>query len=177
MKIYRITSRKYKNKYEGLGGTKVLGRWHHEPIPILYASQATILCAAELIANSKRLPFVRYIQFFDIPGNNILDFRNVDGVRLSKDWKNDPMHKSCDELSKIWMYKTSKPALLIPSVLTPTEYNILLNPKFIKNEWIDAKPLLFHFDKRLSIPSKSKKDGNENDTKQRVMKLRKLWKL
>ncbi len=47
----------------------------------------------------------------------------------------------------------------------------------IKDEWIDAKPLLFHFDKRLSIPSKSRKDGNENDTKQRVLKLRKLWKL
>ncbi len=174
MIAYRITKSKYKNNYSGVGGTLSYGKWHHEPVPIVYASQATILAATELMVNSKVLPNTRFVQSYDIPKSEILNFKDITTIRLPKKWYIEPRPESCNLIRKIWMNDSKKAALIVPSVLTPTEMNILINPLFLKSDWIKADPFSFHFDKRLSIPSKSKPDGKENETRKIIKMLRRI---
>ncbi|HBH24475.1 MAG TPA: hypothetical protein DDY13_13770 [Cytophagales bacterium] len=173
MKIYRITKKQYKDSYDGIGGTRVLGRWHHKPVPILYASQATILSAAEMIVNATVLPRNRYVQVVDIPDKEIISYSDVKGARLSKNWNKEPMHPSCHKISMKWM-GSNYAAMLAPSTLTPTEMNVLINPEYFDDRWIAQRPFIYDFDPRMAISLKGQPDGKASQTKKIIQHLRKV---
>ncbi|MCK5281456.1 MAG: RES domain-containing protein [Cyclobacteriaceae bacterium] len=174
MVFYRITKESYKDSYDGIGGTKELGRWHNIPINIMYASEATILCAAELIVHSKKLPRSRYVQHFNIPNNKTVKFTDIGNNLYENGWDIDISKTIRNEMRRYWMNKTDYCAMIIPSVLTLTEMNVLINPSLLNKEWINES-FSYIFDQRLTTAAYDRSDGNENETKKRVRLLRVLW--
>ena len=140
----------------------------------MYASEATILCAAELIVHSKKLPHSRYVQHFDIPDKNIVKYTDIGNQLYGKGWDTDTSVTIRNEMRRQWMGKTDYCAMIIPSVLSPTEMNVLINPGKLKPEWIN-KPFSYVLDQRLTTASYDRSDGNEDETKRSVKLLRLLW--
>lgn len=77
--------------------------------------------------------------------------------------------------SKLFHFsKTDDCAMIIPSVLTSTEMNVLINPGKLKPDSIN-EPFSYVFDQRLTTASYDRSDGNEDETKKKVRLLRLLW--
>ncbi|MCG8306703.1 MAG: RES family NAD+ phosphorylase [Cytophagales bacterium] len=174
MLFYRITKESYKDSYDGTGGTIELGRWHNVPVKVMYASEATILCAAELIVHSRKLPHSRYVQEFDIPDKKTVKFKDIGNQLFETGWDENISSAMRNEMRAYFMNKTDFCAMIIPSVLTPTEMNVLINPARLIQDWIN-EPFSYVFDQRLTTSSYDRSDGNENETKRSVRLLRLLW--
>ena len=122
------------------------GRWHTEGHPIIYTAQSLSLAALEILVHLKETqaiePFLSYAA--EIPDDLILKPESY------------PTHwKSRIEVSRAfggaWLEAKTTPALRVPTVLAPGEWNVLVNPLHpdFSLSWIQARPERFSFDARL----------------------------
>ena len=132
------------------------------------------ICYPELIVHSKKLPYSRYIQQFDIPDQKMVTYTDIGSKLFKKGWDTNISKTVRNEMRRHWMKKTEYCAMIIPSVLTPTEMNVLINPAQLNQDWIN-EPFSYVFDQRLTTAVYARSDGNESETRKRVRLLRLLW--
>lgn len=121
-------------------------RWHTAGHPIVYTAQSLSLAALEILVRLKQTndiqPFYAYSA--EIPDSLILKPNSF-----------PPRWKSRIALGRAfgdkWLEAKSSPAMLVPTVITPGEWNILLNPEHpqFSPEWIVTGPDAYTFDARL----------------------------
>lgn len=129
MRTWRICREAYaKDPLSGRGGLFTSGRWHTRGRRIVYSSATLSLAALELLVHADKdtLP-VDLVQIeIDIPSD--LALARVDLSELPKTWRSHPSPSAVQALGNHWLTAMSSAAVMVPSALIPSEWNILINP-------------------------------------------------
>lgn len=152
MKAVRITLKKYGRTKEdalgGLSGYATDGRWHTAGRWLDYAAQTRSLAALERLVHYKRFdalePHVIYA--LEIPDASIQRC----GTPPSG-WNQTHPSPATQAVGNDWHDTEASPALLVPSVVSPGEFNVLLNTRHPhwRWSWVVSGPEEFHFDPRI----------------------------
>jgi RES domain-containing protein len=156
MRVFRvgaaIFTRTRKEAFSGKGGLHASGRWHTAGHPVVYTAQSLSLAALEILVRLKQTndiqPFYAYSA--EIPDSLIL-----------KPDSSPARWKSRRGVSRAfgdaWLEAKTTPAMLVPTIITPGEWNVLINPmqSQFSLKWIASGPDAFTFDARL-LPIKKK---------------------
>jgi RES domain-containing protein len=150
MRVFRIGAalftRTRKEAFSGNGGLYASARWHTAGQPIVYTAQSLSLAALEILVRLKQTndiqPFCAYSA--EIPDQLIL---KPDSYPMR--WKSRIAVSRA--FGDAWLKAKTTPALLVPAIMTPGEWNVLINPlhpQFSLN-WIVTGTYAYAFDARL----------------------------
>ena len=150
MRVFRIGvalfARTRKQAFSGQGGLYASARWHTAGHPIIYTAQSLSLAALEILVRLKQTndiqPFYAYPA--DIPEAFILKPNSYPAR-----WKSRMAVSR--SFGDAWLEAKTSPAILVPTVITPGEWNVLLNPLHpqFSMKWVTTGPDAHTFDARL----------------------------
>ena len=150
MRVFRIGAalfaRTRKQAFSGQGGLYASARWHTAGHPIIYTAQSLSLAALEILVRLKQTndiqPFYAYSA--DIPEAFILKPNSYPAR-----WKSRMAVSR--SFGDAWLEAKTSTAILVPTVITPGEWNVLLNPLHpqFSMKWVTTGPDAYTFDARL----------------------------
>ena len=150
MRAFRIVKKKHAlSAFSGEGARAYGGRWNYPGIPMVYAAHTRALAALESLAHyggaERRMAFVTFeIEFPDKIAIHL------DAAALPGDWRSGEPRASTQGLGSEWQQSGRSAALVVPSVLVPQEFCVLLNPEHANIDKIMLSyPEPFEFDARL----------------------------
>ena len=150
MQAFRIVKKRHAlTAFSGEGARAYGGRWNYPGIPMVYAAHTRALAALESLAHfagaERRLEFVTFE--IEIPGKLAIHVATAD---LPRDWRSEEPGASTQELGSEWQLGGRSAALVVPSVLVPQEFCVLLNPEHADIDKIMVSyPEPFEFDGTL----------------------------
>lgn len=132
------------------GATLSVGRWHEESQEVIYASQhySTALLDSLVYVNDRPVN-QRYVE---IEINPDISFEIVSPNDLNG-W--DAVNSSvARQFGSQWLQQARSALLLVPCVIAPLDYNVLLNPNHpdAPNGWQVSDEFKVHWDHRLFQP-------------------------
>ena len=112
----------------GAGAKTSGGRWNSKGTPVLYCSTNISLATLETVHYLRNggLPFNRYLVRIDVP-DAVWKTRQVLDP-LPGGWDAIPAGLSSRTAGDAWIASSASALLLVPSVIVPDEYNVLINP-------------------------------------------------
>ena len=136
--------------FTGEGARLYGGRWNHRGTAMVYLADSLSLAVLEsfvhlIPAEKKTLCFAYQIM---IPDQ--LEMDKIILEQLPANWRALPAPEQCKDVGTDWVAANQSVALVVPSVLVPVQFNILLNPEHPDfdhiqiEEWGD-----FSFDPRM----------------------------
>ena len=128
MKLYRACSFKYLHDLSGAGARINGGRWNSVGKAALYTSENKSLAILEVLANTP-LAILRAnfsILTLEITGSFSTDEYAVKD--LPDGWNAYPVPISITRLGDRWLTDGKTLLLKVPSVIVPSEYNVIINP-------------------------------------------------
>src|SRR5271157_933435 len=150
MRVFRIGAalftRSRKEAFSGNGGLYASARWHTAGQPVVYTAQSLSLAALELLVRLKQTndiqPFYAYSA--EVPDPLILKPNSFPAR-----WKTQLAVSRA--FGDAWLEAKTAPAMLVPTIITPGEWNVLLNPLHpqFSLKWIVTGPDAYTFDARL----------------------------
>ena len=147
--VFRLVRRSLATEaFTGQGAAKYGGRWNSKSVPVVYASATLSLAALETLVHIDRTLPIEYVFFVIEVGEKLIT--ELEKASLPKRWREFPATSQTQKLGDAWAASQVSPALRVPSVIIPTEFNYLLNPahpKFPALKISKAQPL--SFDPRL----------------------------
>ncbi|NHZ66661.1 RES family NAD+ phosphorylase [Massilia genomosp. 1] len=113
----------------GTGAKISGGRWNSKGTPLVYSASNIALATIETVhyLSNGGLPFDRYLVRIDIPGI-VWGARQV-LAPLPGGWDAIPAGLSARNAGDRWVASGATALLLVPSVIVPDEYNVLINPR------------------------------------------------
>lgn len=150
MRAFRIVKKRHTlTAFSGEGARAYGGRWNHPGIPMVYAAQTRALAALESLAHfggaERRMAFVTFE--IEIPDKLAI---HLAAASLPRDWRRAEPSTSTQGLGSEWQRSGRSAALVVPSVLIPQEFCVLLNPEHRDTDKIMVSyPGAFEFDDRL----------------------------
>lgn len=150
MIAWRLTTQRAIEKaFSGQGARRAGGRWNGKGIPLVYAADSLSLAALEVLVHfDVDIAPLRYHAFrVEIPDDavHVLSTRS-----LPRNWRAIPPAQQTMKLGSEWADGMRSLALAVPSVIIPTQQNILINPRHPRfGEIRIASPRGFSFDRRL----------------------------
>ena len=128
MKVYRITREKYKNDLSGTGAKIYGGRWNPIGMSALYVSESKALAILELLVHTPKdiIPPRYKLLSIEIPFDNTQQLISIKS--LPKDWRKNPAVDELKEIGEKLLLKENNLAIRAPSVIVPSEFNIVINP-------------------------------------------------
>ncbi len=136
--------------FSGEGSRLVAGRWHSRGRAVVYAASSLSLAALEkfvhLGEDGDRIRFVSYE--VRIPkAVRVVEWRLAD---MPSDWRAQPAPASTQKMGDRWLADHKSAVLILPSVITPSESNVLLNPAHPQFGQIGVfGPRAYSFDPRM----------------------------
>jgi RES domain-containing protein len=150
---WRIVLRKFgrtrRTAFGGSSGFSVDGRWHTAGRHLDYAAQSLSLAILERLVHYKRFdalePHVLYV--VDVPRAAI-----ESAPVPPRGWDADEPARTAQAIGDSWYDERRSPALVVPSAVTPGEYNLIINSSHPgwQWEWVISGPVSFSFDARLA---------------------------
>ena len=150
MLLQRIGSKKFcatrSATFGGQGSLYGDGRWHHRGRLVVYTASHRSLALLEVHAHLDRKnqlqPFVAWE--IEVPDKFI-----VEPGALPRGWLSDL--EATRTYGDAWLVARSSVGLCVPSVIVPSEMNVLLNPAHpdFDLKWVRRGPHPVHFDSRL----------------------------
>jgi RES domain-containing protein len=144
------------NAFDGEGARLYPGRWNGAGVPVVYCSSSLSLATIEMLVHVDpgNLPLDLVVVRAELPDS--VKAERIDRASLPADWREYPGPTSLQELGSQWAASLRTAALVVPSVITPIEDNVLLNPRRPDAARIVAgAPEPFAFDPRLlKVPSR-----------------------
>ena len=150
MQAFRIVKKRHAlSAFSGEGARAFGGRWNFPGIPMVYSAHTRALAALESLAHfggaERRMAFVTFE--IEIPDSLAI---HVEVAALPRNWRSDEPSASTQGLGSDWQLSGRSAALVVPSVLVPQEYCVLLNPEHPDTDNILVSyPEPFTFDARL----------------------------
>jgi RES domain-containing protein len=150
MRAFRIVKKRHAlTAFSGDGARTYGGRWNLPGTPMVYAAQTRALAALESLAHfggaERRMEFVT----FEIEIPDKLAIR-LEATHLPRDWRSEEPGAVTQTIGSEWQRGRRSVALLVPSVLVPQEYCVLLNPEHPDaDKVLITYPEPFTFDARL----------------------------
>jgi len=153
MRVWRICTAVYRDSsFSGKGGLDSAGRWHHKGNRVVYTSQSLSLAQLETWAHEDPLPgpMKSYIRISaDIPDE--LEIHTIPELGLPVGWRAfDPSPLILRDIGTNWLQSLETVVARVPAVLTPGEFNYLLNPLHPNfSRILQGNPEPFRFDPRM----------------------------
>ncbi len=129
------------NDLSGTGAKMTGGRWNGKGTPLVYCATNIALATLEtvLYLRSGALPFNRYLVRIDVP-DRVWEARQVLDP-LPGGWDAIPAGLGARTAGEAWIAAGASALLLVPSVIVPDEYNVLINPRHADAAAITATTL------------------------------------
>lgn len=114
----------------GAGARASGGRWNQAGVPLVYASETRALACLETVVhlNARGLPLNRYLVAVTIPDDVWTRARTESATSLKVGWDAEPAGQVSIRFGTDWIRSASSALLIVPSVIVPEEFNILVNP-------------------------------------------------
>jgi RES domain-containing protein len=150
VRVFRLAAAPYarsrRQAFGGEGGLYASARWHTAGRPVVYTAQSLSLAALEILVHVKQ---TRHLQPFRAFVAEVPDALIQEAPALPRRW-----HLRLEvsrAVGDAWLAERSSPALLVPSAVTPGEWNVLLNPTHpeFSLDWVLTGPVPYRFDARL----------------------------
>jgi RES domain-containing protein len=149
--VWRLTSSRWAARaFDGEGARLHGGRWNHAPTSLVYTSLTLSLAALEMLVHvdGDTAPADLVAVSAHLPAG--LAVEHLAPTALPAGWRAFPAPEACRDLGSAWAAAGSAPALAVPSVVVPREWNLLLNPRHPDLARIEiGTPEPFSFDPRL----------------------------
>ena len=135
--------------FSGEGARVYGGRWNSQGTAVIYVSEHESLAALELLVHLTPLPADdRYRSFRIEWEDKLTEYFPV--KNLPANWNSEPPTFQTMQIGDDWVHAGKSVALGVPSVLTGSEINFLLNPKHPDFKKIKiSQPIDYRFDSRL----------------------------
>jgi RES domain-containing protein len=137
----------------GVGAKVSGGRWNRPGNAMLYCGTNIALVALETFVHLKAggLPLNRYLVQIDVPDdvwNKAHDMRHP-----PVGWDAIPAAAVSLDAGDSWVKAQSSTLMIVPSVIVPEEYNVLINPLHFDTSKLRAKKVRkWLYDSRLAKP-------------------------
>ncbi|WP_077001114.1 RES family NAD+ phosphorylase [Variovorax sp. KK3] len=155
MRIWRIAAdtREYTaDDLSGKGAESTGGRWNLEGSPVVYCAGSVALACLETVVHLDLagLPLNRFLVAVDVPDKVWAAREQWLPDTLPVGWSAIPEGKVSVDAGERWLSARSSALLLVPSVLVPEEFNVLVNPRHPDARQLAATKLRpWLFDQRL----------------------------
>jgi RES domain-containing protein len=135
--------------FTGEGARIYGGRWNSRGTAVVYLSEHESLAALELLVHLTPLsPNDRYLSFRLQWEDKLTDYFPVKNLPLNRDA--EPPTFETMQIGDEWVRAAKSVALAVPSMLSTSEMNFLLNPKHPDFQKIKIRqPIEYRFDSRL----------------------------
>lgn len=116
------------NDLSGTGAKVTGGRWNSKGTSLVYCATNIALATLETVhyLQTGGLPYNRFLVRIDIP-DAVWDTRQI-LAPLPGGWDAIPAGLASRTAGDAWIRSGASALLLVPSVIVPDEYNVLLNP-------------------------------------------------
>lgn len=137
----------------GKGAEMTGGRWNAKGLPVVYTSQTRALACLETVVhfNAGGLPLNRYLVEIDVPDGIWKAAAVPSGAALEVGWDAEPPGMVSIDGGTAWLKSMTSALMIVPSVLIPEEFNVLINPQHPGSRGITAKKVRkWVYDPRLT---------------------------
>jgi len=135
------------------GGAKITGgRWNSKGRAVLYASTSIALATLETLVHLGDNIAIRnaFLVRIDVPNTLWRQRQILEAAALPSTWLAEPPGSTSIRAGDKWLMAQTSPLLLVPSVIVPEEYNVLINPQHPASNQIKASvQRQFLYDARL----------------------------
>ncbi len=144
-----VRAARVKGAFTGEGARVYGGRWNSRGTAVIYVSEHESLAALELLVHLTPLsPNARYLSFRLEWEDKLTGHFPV--KNLPTHWNAEPPTFQTMQIGDEWVRAGKSVALAVPSVLSTSEMNFLLNPKHADFKRIKiSQPIEYRFDSRL----------------------------
>ena len=150
MRVFRLAAARFarsrKEAFSGQGGLQASARWQTAGQAVVYTAQSLSLAALEILVHLKQTNDLQPFRFFvvEIPEKFIL-------MPPSHPARWQTEHRISRAFGDAWLKGSEQPVLRVPSLITPGEWNFLLNPlqRDFSLKWVIAGPSTYTLDHRL----------------------------
>lgn len=144
MEIFRITDSIWADKLISSGRP---AQWNSKDVEMLYFAQSASLACLENVVHRSAIE-LKDSTFVLVAVQSPDDFKVINENDLSPGWKDVSLNawSICRRLGDNWILDNSSLLLRVPSVISPGEYNFLVNtkhPDFDKLKIVDISRFLF----------------------------------
>lgn len=150
MNVYRLAREKHATPLSGKGAARYGARWNPVGIELIYTAQNRSLAMAEVAVHLTlaTLPDDYCMLTIEIPDE--IKVKRLSEADLPPDWKEFPHPASTQSIGRDFVTENEYCVLMIPSVVTQGDFNVLINPNHIDFPKISIKSIeKFLFDKRI----------------------------
>jgi RES domain-containing protein len=125
----------------GAGAKITGGRWNEKGTAVLYCAENISLAAMETLVhlNAGGLPLNRYLVRIDIPDDVWAAAERLDASTAPVGWDALPAGRASIAYGTAWLASKRSACLMVPSIITPEERNVLINPSHSDAVRITAK--------------------------------------
>lgn len=150
---WRICKRsRVKTAFDGEGASRYPGRWNRKGVAVVYGASSLSLAMLEFLVHldPDEWPDDLVSIRFEVPDPIAVAAETVDASTLPRDWRATPGPDLLRSIGTDWARDGRSVLLVVPSAVTPSETNLLLNPRHA-----DIRGLVVHspaamvFDPRL----------------------------
>jgi RES domain-containing protein len=135
--------------FTGEGARIYGGRWSSRGTAVVYVSEHESLAALELFVHTMPLPATKRYLSFRLEWDDKLT-KHFPLNNLPPHWNAEPPTFGTMQIGDAWVRTGKSVVLAVPSVLSTSEMNFLLNPKHSDFKKIKiSDPLEYRFDPRL----------------------------
>ena len=144
-----VRAARARNAFTGEGSRFYGGRWNSRGRSVIYVSEHESLAALELLVHTMPLSLTeRHFSFRIEWDDKLTEYFPISDLR--PDWNAEPPTSVSKEIGNEWVRSGRSVALALPSLLSTSELNFLLNPNHPDFKKIKiGPPVAYRFDPRL----------------------------
>ena len=144
-----VRASREKTAFTGEGARLSGGRWNSRGTAVIYVSEHESLAALELFVHLTPLsPDDRYRSFRVEWEDKLTEYFAVKNLPVH--WNAEPPAIQTMQIGDDWVHAGKSVALAVPSVLSTSEMNFLLNPRHPDFKKVKiSQPVDYRFDSRL----------------------------
>jgi len=128
MRVYRLIRPQWLSQaLTGEGARRYGSRWNPKGIPMVYTASSLSLAALETLVHFSvdTAPLDYVALTIRVPDDGV---KRLPDEQLPIDWNTTPAPAACREVGAHWVAGGKSLGLAVPSVVVPSEENVLLNP-------------------------------------------------
>ncbi len=150
--VWRLCAARYGvSAYSGEGAELYGGRWSPPGIRLAYGAESRALAVVEVLVNADEPDRLFSVKWVLVPAEVPLELIEKP-ARFPESWRQYPHPPATQSFGAAWARASRSPALRVPSVVVPGEFNYLLNPAHpLFPEIRIGAPEPFVFDPRLKV--------------------------
>lgn len=131
MKVFRLARKKYATPLSGKGAAMYGARWNPTGVELIYTAQNRSSAMAEVAVHLTlaTLPDDYMMLTIEIPDE--VKIKHITEEELPMNWQEFPHPTFTQYIGRDFVTENEYCVLMIPSVVTKGDYNLLINPNHV----------------------------------------------